>query len=276
MNKVKNQTRVKSRLDPITGRETERREKMRKVSMVLCGVLLFSFSGMVSAAQQFEKNTITVTGKARVNRKPDICYITLYVKGDGILLVDAVKKADRIVAEIEKAIKEKHKEAKKIEVTEFGLGEKQRRYWSSEQKDEPPRPEAIKRIRIEIPPTPSVAHEVVDTAIRSGAIMKTPSDVHYPGRIESVVVYGLLNASALEDEARKKATEDAMKKAKGTAALVQKKIGKVVSIGCSGSWPQRVFYSPERQDFPIKHIGIDPEKIVVSHSITITFELLDQ
>jgi uncharacterized protein YggE len=231
---------------------------------------------MASAASQVEKNTITVTGKATVNRKPDICYITLYVKGEGILMVDAVKKADQTVAEIEKAIKGNHKEVKKIEATEAGLGQKETRYWSSEHKDEPPRPEAVKRLRIEIPPTPSLAYEIVDTGIRSGAIMKIPSDVHYPGKIDSVVAYGLVDASALEEEARKKAAADAKRRAKETAALVQKKIGKVVSIGCSGSWSNRVIYSPERQDFPVEHIGTDAQKIEVSHSITITFELLDQ
>ena len=246
---------------------------MRMIGMVVCGVLLFS--GMVNAAPEIEKNTIAATGEARVQRKPDVCFVTLYVKSNGILTVDAVNKADQMVAEIRKAIQEKYKEVKKITVTEVGLGEKQIQYWSGEQKDEPPRPEVVRRIRIEIAPTPSLAYEVVDTAIRSGAIMKIPSDIHYQGEINSVLVYGLVDASAVVDEARMKATEDAKKKAKETAVLVQKKIGKVVSIGNSGSWLQGIVYTPERQDFPTYYIGTNPENIEVSQSITITFELLD-
>ena len=248
---------------------------MRGIGMMLCAVLAMLLASIAGASEARE-DTITATGKASVEQKPDVCYVTLYAKGDGILMVDAVKEANRKVAEIEKTVKEKHKKVRAIDVTEVGLGEKQRRYWSSDQKDEPPRPEAIKRIRITISPVPSLAHEIVDTAIRSGAIMKIPSDTHYPGRIDSVVVYGLLNASQLENEVRTKATKNAKKNAEKTAALVDKKVGKVVSIGCGSSWPQRMVVYPERHDFPTAHVGTNPEKIEVSHSITITFELLDK
>lgn len=106
--------------------------------------------------------------------------------------------------------------------------------------------------------------------------MKIPSDVHYPGRIDSVVAYGLVNASELEDEARKRATEDAKKRAEKTAALVGRKVGKVVSIDCSSSWPYRVIIDSEQHDFPIQHVGTNPETIEITRSMTITFELLDQ
>jgi len=246
---------------------------MRTVSVVLCGVSLFS--SIVGAASQMKDNTITVTGKATVQWEPDICYITLYVKGDGILMVDAVKKATQTVGEIGKAISEKHKEVKKFEVTEVGLGEKQQQVWRSDQEDQAPRPEAIKRIRIEIPPKPSLAHEVIDTAIRSGAILKLSSRVQYTGRIDSAVVYGLVDASALKADARKKATEDAKKRAEETAGLVHKKVGKVVSIGSAASWPSTIVYNMQRRDFPVEHIGTNPEMIEVSDSVTIIFELLD-
>lgn len=130
---------------------------MRTVAILLCSSLMFS--GVVSAAPQVQKNTIRVIGNAAVERKPDICYVTLYVRADGILMVDAVKKADNKVAEIRKEIKEKHKNVKEIEVTEIGLGQKKRRYWSSEQEDESPRPEATKRLRIALPPDALLARE---------------------------------------------------------------------------------------------------------------------
>jgi uncharacterized protein YggE len=223
-----------------------------------------------------EKNTITVSGTAKVEAKADIAYITLYIRADGILMVDAVKNAKQKVEQIQKALKEKHKEIKGIEVVDIEIGEKSKEYWSSEQKEEPPRPEVVKRMRITIAPDPALAYQVIDTAIRAGAIMQIPSSVHYSDEIRSVVMYGLLDASKREDEVRKKALEDAEKNAKETATLVGKKIGDVVSVGCSesGFWPQSLRIMGREAEFPVKHLGLDPEKIEISHSLKVTYELL--
>lgn len=248
---------------------------MRTTMFLTVAVLAFFLQlSHVGLAQ--EKNTITVTGTAKVEAKADIAYITLYIKADGILMVDAVKNAKQKVEQIQKALKEKHKEIKNIEVVDIEIGEKSTEYWSGEQKEEPPRPEVVKRMRITIAPDPALAHQVIDTGIRAGAIMQIPQSIYYSDEIRSVVLYGLLDASKREDEARKKALEDAEKNAKATAELVGKKIGDVVSVGCAlgYAWPQPIRIMGCEADFPVKHFGVNPEKIEIAHSLTVTYELL--
>ena len=248
------------------------------MKMILTGVVLVVSMQMTVWASGEIKNAVTVTGTAKVEGKPDVAYLTLYVKGDGILMVDAIKKAKQKVDNIEKAMEEKHKEIKGIDVMDIKVGEKRKGYWGSEQKDEAPRPEVVKRMRITIPPDARLAYELIDTAIRAGAIMQIPSSMQYSGEIKSIVVYGLLDASELEDQARKKALENAKDNAKKIAALVGKKIGEVVSVGCSGSysWPNQIYIMGRESDFPVKHVGIDPDKIEISRSMTITYELLKE
>jgi len=249
-----------------------------RTKAILTGMALAISVQMTVWASGEIKNVITVTGTAKVESKPDVAYLTLYVKGNGILMVDAVKKAKQKVDAIKKAIEEKHKGIKGLDVIDISIGEKRREYWNPDQKDEAPRPEVVKRMRITISPDTRLAYELIDTAIRAGAIMQIPSSVQYPGEIKSLVVYGLLNASKLEDLARKKALEKAEDRAKKTAALVGKKIGGVVSVGCRGSsfWNNQIYIMGREADFPVKHVGIDPNKIEISQNMTITYELLKE
>lgn len=246
-----------------------------KCKLVLITVVLIIIVQMVAvAAEDIQKKTITITGTAKIERKPDVAYITLYVKGSGILMVDAIKKATEKTTEIEKALKEKHKDIKEVQIQDISLGEKNREMWSSEQKDEAPRPEVIKQIRITIPANIDIAAEIIDTAMRVGAVLDKPSSVHYSGEIDSVVVFGLTDESGVEIEAKKKAVEMAKDKAKQTAALLGKTVGDVISIGCSGNSS----FSPIRidgheTDFPGEYVSVNPNKISISQCVPITFEL---
>jgi len=131
-------------------------------------------------------------------------------------------------------------------------------------------------MRITIPPDPILAQQIIDTAIRDGAVMQIPSSTHYSGELHSIVIYGLLDASAAVDEAKKKAFEDAKTKAQELAALAGKKIGDVVSISCGRSitFPGRMYISGRQVDFPTEYVGIDPNKIDISYSLSVTFQLL--
>jgi len=241
------------------------------LTMALALGCLFS-----QAVMGTEENTISTTGTADIERKPDIAYVTLYIKGDGILMEDAIKRAREKSETIQKTLKENYKGIKEVEITDIEIGEKGSKYWSSEKEDEPPRPQVTKRMRISIPPDPILAYQIIDTAIREGAVMQIPSSTHYSGEIRSIVIYGLLDASATEDEAKKKAFEDAKTKAQEMGALAGKKIGEVVSIGCGRNvtFPGGMYLSGRKVDFPTEYIGIDPNKIDISYSLSVTFELL--
>ena len=171
-------------------------------------------------------------------------------------------------------MKEKHKDIKDILVQNIALGEKNREMWSPDQKEETPRPEVVKQIRITIPANIDLAAEIIDTAMRAGAFLQRPSSVHYSDEINSVVVFGLIDESSAINEAKKKAVDDAKDKAKQTAALLGKIVGDVVSIGCGGNSSfGSIRINGHETDFPGEYVSVNPNKISVSQCIPITFEL---
>jgi uncharacterized protein YggE len=243
---------------------------------VLLVVIAVVFGTQTVGATEEARNTITVVGTGKVTRKPDVAYVTLYVKGDGILMTDAVQTAKGKTGEIEKALKEKYKEIKDLAVADIEIGEKRKEYWRSDEKDEIARPEVVKRLRITLPPNAQLAYEVIDTALRAGAIMQIPSSVHYSDEIRSVVLYGLVAFSESENQAKQKAMENAKDNAEKTAALVGEKAGDVVSVGCSSSssWSHEIQIMRHEADLPTKYLGLDPHRIEVSHCVSVTYELL--
>ncbi len=223
------------------------------------------------------EHTISVTGKAEESAKPDAAYITVYAQADGILMVDAVKKVSTLVAEITSAVHTESNTVKSITVVDVALGEKQTEYWRSDQKPESPRPQVARRLRITCEPSPNGIYEVIDKAIRAGALMQIPSRTSYSDDIRSVVIYGLEQSAEVDERARQAAMNDAKAEAKKLAALAGKSVGDVVTIGCSGSsrfnFPMRVM--GRTPDFPTEHVGTNPEEITISHSVSVTFELKD-
>jgi len=245
---------------------------MKILATVMAIALAASLASVPALA---EDNTVTVTGKAEIKAKPDVAYVTLYVKADGILMVDAIKRADKKVEEINTAIHEKFQNVQSFDVVDVALGEKQREYWGPDRKDETPRPEVARRLRIALPPNPKQVYELVDVAIRNGALMQISSSVRYSEDIRSVVVYGLVKSAEFEENASQKAMADAKKKAQKMAALAEKSIGDVVKIGCTGiasfGIPMRVMGRPA--DFPTEHVGTNPNEVTISHAVSVTFEL---
>ncbi|HNR94416.1 MAG TPA: SIMPL domain-containing protein [Kiritimatiellia bacterium] len=222
-----------------------------------------------------DDNTVTVTGKAEIKKKPDVAYVTLYVKGEGILMVDAAKKADQKVEEIKMALQEQIKGILAVEVSDVAVGEAQREYWGPDRKEESPRPEITRRLRITISPDPVHVYELVDVAIRAGALMQIPSTVHYSGDVRSVVVYGLLDSSGVEAEARDAAMADARKEAQSLAALAGKSLGDVVKVGCGGTFPSGfpVHVMGRQADYPTAYVGQNPSEIAVNYSLSVSFDM---
>jgi uncharacterized protein YggE len=222
-----------------------------------------------------EENTVTVTGKAKIKHKPDVAFVTLYIKADGILMSDAVKKADQKVEDVKEAIQDKFKNIKSFEVYDVSIGEAQREYFVPDRKEETSHPEIVRRIRIMIDPNPAQSYELIDIAIRAGALMEIPSRTRYSEDVRSNVVYGLLKSIDIEKKVSEAALADAKQKAQKLAALAGKKIGDVINIGCSGScsydFPIRIMGL--EPDFPTEYIGMNSEEISISQSISVTYEL---
>jgi uncharacterized protein YggE len=229
----------------------------------------------LSSYAEDRQHTISVAGKADEKVKADTAYVTLYAKAEGILMVDAVKNTDKLVQEITAAVKSETNVIRTIAVVDVALGEKATEYWRSDQKPEPPRPQVARRIRITCEPKPAGIYEVIDKAIRAGALMQLPSRSSYSDDIRSVVIYGLEQSAEVVERVQKAAMADARAEAEKSASLAGKKVGDVVSIGCSGSthWaiPMRVMGM--QSQFPTEHIGTNPDEITLSHTVSVTFDL---
>jgi len=247
---------------------------MNRVTMTsLILTLVFAISSHAADSE----HTVSVTGKAEDNVKPDAAYVTVYAQADGILMVDAVKKVEKLVNEITSAVNAHNNILMNIEVTDVALGEKQTQYYRSDQEQKPASPQVTRRIRIRCKPEPEGIYEVIDKAIRAGALMQTPSSTRYSDDICSVVVYKLEQSAEVLDRVRQAAMADAKAEAKKSASLAGKSVGEVVKIGASGAshfrYPMRVM--GQRADFPTEHLGTNPEGIAISHAVSVTFELKD-
>jgi uncharacterized protein YggE len=239
------------------------------VSVAVASMLALSSYG------EDRQHTISVAGKAEEKVKPDTAYVTVYAQADGILMVDAVKKADKLIEEVSAAIKSESNIVKNVSVVDVALGEKATQYWRSDQKEEAPRPQVARRIRITCKPMPDGIYQVIDKAIRAGALMQIPSRTSYSDDIRSVVIYGLEQSADVVERVRKAAMADAKADAEKSAKLAGKKVGDVVSIGCSGPmhWGMPMRVMGMQAQFPTEHIGTNPEEITISHSVSVTFDL---
>ena len=239
------------------------------VSIIMMGILILS--GYTGAAEE----TVSVSGSAEVKVKPDVAYVTLYAQADGILMTDAVEKADKLINEITSAIKSQTDIIKDIAVTDLGLGEERQQYYSSSQREMAPRPQVTRRIRISCKPIPESLYKIVDEGIRAGAVMQIPSNTSYSNDIRSVVIYGLEHSTEATEQARADAMKDAKAEAKKLADLAGKKVGGVVSIGMtrSSQYNLNMIVMGRRADFPSEYVGTNSGEIIISESVIVTFEL---
>jgi hypothetical protein len=119
---------------------------------------------------------ITATGEVTLLRKPDVAYLTLYVRADGILLEDAVREAATKTDQVLHALRDAYgSEIKDIQVKDVYAGEgKPAIGLGTRDKSNPPRPEVVKGILVVLPAKPDLAVKVVDSACRMGCLMSNP------------------------------------------------------------------------------------------------------
>ena len=243
-------------------------KQLRIVSVVVASMLALSSYGE-------QQHVISFVGKAEETVKPDVAYVTLYAQAEGILMVDAVKRAGKLAEEITTAVMSESNIVMSVSVNDVALGEKETQYWTPDQKEEAPRPQVTRRIRVACKPVADSIYRVVDNAIGAGALMRTPSRTSYSGDINSVVIYGLEQSAEVVERVRKAAMADAKAGAEKLANLAGKTIGDVVNIGCVGSpsFQMNLRVMGMQIEFPTEYIGTNPDGISISQSIAVTFSL---
>lgn len=247
-------------------------DSMNKPLLLCIAVCFVLFSSYANAECS---NALQVRGEAKKVVKPDIAYVTLYAQADGILMEDAVKKADKLVADITAAVKEQTTIIRKIDIEDFSLGETQSEMWRPNHSQEPPRPQVTKKIRLSCDPVPDKIYQIIDLAIRAGAVMHVASSIRYGDNSPSVVAYGAENVQDVLVQLEKAAIVDARSKADNLAHLAGKQVDDVVGMGCSniGSFEQSMRIMGQLPDFPTKYLGINPKEIEIVYTISMSYSL---
>ena len=89
------------------------KEQIKHIALILAFALA-TFPLLAHSADC--DNGLKVTGKASESVNPDIAYITVYAQANGLLMEDAVKKANSLVNEINEAVREESEIIKKDKV----------------------------------------------------------------------------------------------------------------------------------------------------------------
>jgi uncharacterized protein YggE len=223
--------------------------------------------------------TVTVTGDAVLQRKPDVAYVTLFLRVDGILLEDAVKESASRTEQIQRALRNAYPEIKDIQLKESYLGEGRPAMGIGRDRANayPPRPEVSQSLLIVIPPNPELAVKIIDAACRMGCVMGSPGGPWGGPAQLSAVIFSLADPAAAHDEALTAAIADARVKAARLAGSLDKKIGDVLQINVMGGFGFEAFAGRARNPvMPRLHlISTSPDAVEVQAKITVSFALIE-
>jgi uncharacterized protein YggE len=223
---------------------------------------------------------ISATGDVTLVRKPDVAYVSLYIRADGILLEDAVREAAGKTEQVLRGLREAYgTEMKDIQVKDVYAGEGKPALGLGMPRDKsnPPRPEVVKGLLVVLPAKPDLAVKVVDSACRLGCLMTNPVGTPGFGGPQSVILYGLAEPAEAEHEATTLAVADARSKASRIAKTVEKRLGSVKHVSAM------VFHSPEefgrRMRTPLlsheSYLSVSADHVDIPGKVSVGFELLD-
>ena len=157
------------------------------------------------------ETTVTATMKATT------AYVAFLVRGQGLLISDAQKACDANITAVSEKIKERFKTAQ-IDTTTVNTGTKDFQGWrAAGAKIEP---DVTQLVTVTLPPDETLAAEILDIAIRKGAI---PFCSDRP-ELLGAVYYGIDNTEAAEEQLYQEAAAKLRKEAERLANLMNSEI----------------------------------------------------
>ena len=223
---------------------------------------------------------ISITGDATISRRPDIAYITLYIRANGILLEDAIKEASDKIEQVNKTLRDTFSDIQETLIRDMYIGES-KSHWTRE-KSESPQPEVIKGLLVTIPPQPDLATKIVDRASRMGCIIQNPAEDRILAYPRGVVMYGLAQYTETEQEAIEMALTDAKENAARVAKILNKKVGvikKITSVETLRIKAKVDTYTRSEKNntmvLPTCYLSVSPDNVELSARLAVVFEMTD-
>ena len=247
------------------------RRRMKALTTALLSLL---FAGAAFCADN-RTDTVTVRGAASTNVAPDTVYITLFAVEQGMIAEQAVTKVDQKASTIKAALLKAYPKISSIEVSDVKLGEKSSRIYRAEEGNEPPRPEAIKRLLITLAYGSTNVSQIVDTALMNGATMQVPTSAAFAGDLGSVVLYGLVAFEKIEVELTGRALADAQHQADVLAKASGKTLGPIVSVtegDANMAAAYMVYQRGTRPHLATRYVAGSADDLEISRGVQATYQ----
>lgn len=218
------------------------------------------------AHDQDRRATMTLTGTGEVTAAPDMASVTTGVVSEAKTAREALDANNKAMAEMIAAMKEAGIAAKDLQTSGFSI--QPQYYHPPRPKDgsqEPPRIvgyQVSNMLTIRVRDLEMVG-QVLDKAVTLGA-----NQTHG-------ISFGVAEDEALQDEARRKAVADALKKAQLYSSAAGVKLGPIVSIAEAGGQrpPQPYAARAMKMDAAAESVPIEGGETTTTARVNITWEL---
>ena len=234
---------------------------MRKwIFCLIFGLLFNAFSNDEPVLEI--KTTVTTTAKATN------AYVAFLVRGQGLLISDAQKACDANITAVSEKIKERFKTAQ-IDTTTVNTGTKDFQGWrAAGAKIEP---DVTQLVTVTLPPDETLAAEILDIAIRKGAIPFCSDTTELLG----AVYYGIDNTEAAEEQLYQEAAAKLRKKAELLANSMERKVVLLRDIRSSTdrSSCNTAKFQGIQCILPAPVCSSDPNKVRISMDFAAIFEI---
>ena len=208
------------------------------------------------------ETTVTATMKATTT------YVAFLVRGQGLLISDAQKACDAKITEVSEEIKKRFKDAQ-IDTTIVNTGTKDFQGWRAAGPQI--EPDVTQLVTVTLPPDETLAADILDIAIRKGAIPFCSDTTELLG----AVYYGIDNTEAAEEQLYQEAAAKLRKEAERLANLMKRKVIQLKNIR---RFPERnnsstAEYREIRCFLPAAFCSSDPNKVRISMDFAAIFEI---
>ena len=192
---------------------------MKSVNVYVMGILMLLSQPFTSGALACDKakHMISLEPQQEKTVKPDVAYVTLYIKTEGVLLSDAVEAANAKQKTVKQALREFSNVVESVSFVDVGLAFKS----SYNTNQDPAPPSVVQQIQITAKPQTEKLYGIIDACIRKGASYQGSKQFVYygSGRDLPTIVFARRDAAkilnqlddSLLSSAHQRATELAAK-----------------------------------------------------------------